>query len=172
MDGASRPLGKPLQRRSRAGWFYSPSLASLKPAAQRFRVFEHKLPQAALFCNVLPGVIDGARCAPCLAVVGCILRTRAELFKAVAPEPWAHPQMIKSLVGRASAPAAGSANGARCAPYGKTIQGSHSWAFGPPVKHEKLVLAGGTAFPGCARLTCFLDTGWKACATNLKNFSK
>jgi hypothetical protein len=39
-------------------------------------------------------------------------------------------------------------------------------------KYEKLVLTGGTAFPGCARLTCFLDTGWKACATNLKNFSE
>jgi len=36
---------------------------------------------------------------------------------------------------------------------------------------KSLVLAGGTAFPGCARLTCFLDTGWKACATELKNFS-
>jgi hypothetical protein len=37
-------------------------------------------------------------------------------------------------------------------------------------ENKKLVLAGGTAFPGCARLTCFLGTGWKACATNLKNF--
>jgi len=35
-----------------------------------------------------------------------------------------------------------------------------------------VVLAGSTAFPGCARLTCFLGTGWKACATDLKNFSK
>ena len=49
---------------------------------------------------------------------------------------------------------------------------SHSCAFSPSVKPEKPVLAGGTAFPGCARLTNFLDTGWKACATNLKNFSK
>jgi hypothetical protein len=29
-----------------------------------------------------------------------------------------------------------------------------------------------TAFPGCARLTRCLDTGWKACATDLKNFSE
>jgi hypothetical protein len=28
-----------------------------------------------------------------------------------------------------------------------------------------VVLAGGTAFPGCARLTCYFGTGWKACAT-------
>jgi hypothetical protein len=28
-------------------------------------------------------------------------------------------------------------------------------------------LADGTAFPGCARLTHFLGTGWKACATTL-----
>jgi hypothetical protein len=40
--------------------------------------------------------------------------------------------------------------------------------FGPPVKPEELVLAGGTAFPGCARLTCCLETGWKACVTNSK----
>ena len=60
--------------------------------------------------------------------------------------------------------------GALTAPT-KTFQGCHSWAFDPPVKPEKLVLAGGAAFPGCARLTCFLDTGWKACATDLKNFS-
>jgi hypothetical protein len=33
---------------------------------------------------------------------------------------------------------------------------------------KKLVLAGGTAFPGCARLTCFFGTGWKACATETK----
>jgi hypothetical protein len=31
---------------------------------------------------------------------------------------------------------------------------------------------GGTAFPGCARLIRFLATGWKACATNLENFSQ
>gem|GEM_PF-3447199 len=49
---------------------------------------------------------------------------------------------------------------------------SRAWAIGPPVKHEKLVLTGGTAFPGCVRLTCFLDTGWKACATNLRDFSR
>jgi hypothetical protein len=36
---------------------------------------------------------------------------------------------------------------------------------------KSLVLAGGTAFPGCARLTCYFGTGWKACATDLKNFS-
>jgi hypothetical protein len=29
-----------------------------------------------------------------------------------------------------------------------------------------VVLAGGTAFLGCARLTCFLGTGWKAWATD------
>jgi hypothetical protein len=52
----------------------------------------------------------------------------------------------------------------------KTFQGSHSWALGTPVNHEKLELAGGTAFPGCARPTCFLDTGWKACVTDAKNF--
>jgi hypothetical protein len=39
------------------------------------------------------------------------------------------------------------------------------------ITHEKLVLAGGTAFPGGARLTCFLGTGWKAGATDLTNFS-
>jgi aspartyl-tRNA(Asn)/glutamyl-tRNA(Gln) amidotransferase subunit C len=33
-------------------------------------------------------------------------------------------------------------------------------------------LTGGTAFSGCARLTWFLDTGWKACATKVKNFSE
>jgi hypothetical protein len=53
------------------------------------------------------------------------------------------------------------------------VRGAHptllrySWAFGPPLKHEKLVLAGGTAFPGCARLTRFRGTGWKVCATTL-----
>jgi hypothetical protein len=31
-----------------------------------------------------------------------------------------------------------------------------------------VVLAGGTAFPGCAGLTCYFGTGWKACATDLK----
>ncbi len=39
-------------------------------------------------------------------------------------------------------------------------------------KHEKVVLSGGTAFPGCAGLTCYFGTGWKACATDLKNFSE
>jgi hypothetical protein len=47
----------------------------------------------------------------------------------------------------------------------------HAQAWGDKKLHEKVVLAGGTAFPGCARLTCFLGTGWKACATDLKNFS-
>jgi hypothetical protein len=37
-----------------------------------------------------------------------------------------------------------------------------------PVNYEKVVLAGGTAFPGCAGLTCYFGTGWKACATDLK----
>ena len=45
------------------------------------------------------------------------------------------------------------------------IQSRRSGADGPPENDEKLVLADGTAFPGCARLTCFSDTGWKACAT-------
>jgi hypothetical protein len=53
-----------------------------------------------------------------------------------------------------------------------SLESSSSWAFAPPVKHEKLVLTGGAAFPGCARLTCSLDAGWKACATNLLNFSR
>src|SRR3989339_1706445 len=44
---------------------------------------------------------------------------------------------------------------------------SRSWGIGSPVKHKKLVLTGGTAFPGCARLTCFLRTGWKAGAATL-----
>jgi hypothetical protein len=34
-----------------------------------------------------------------------------------------------------------------------------------------VVLAGGAAFPGCARLICFFGTGWKACATDLKDCS-
>jgi hypothetical protein len=42
---------------------------------------------------------------------------------------------------------------------------------GPPVKAEKVVLTGGTAFPGCADLTWYFGTGWKACATDLKKFS-
>jgi hypothetical protein len=46
------------------------------------------------------------------------------------------------------------------------------WALGPPLKPEKVVLAGGTAFPVCAALICSLGTGWKACATDLKNFSE
>jgi hypothetical protein len=54
----------------------------------------------------------------------------------------------------------------------KTFQDNPSWVLGPPVRPEKLVLIGGTAFPGCAQLTCFPDTGWKACATDVKNFSK
>jgi hypothetical protein len=33
-------------------------------------------------------------------------------------------------------------------------------------------VAVGTAFPGRARLTCFLNTGWKACATQVMNFSR
>jgi hypothetical protein len=47
-----------------------------------------------------------------------------------------------------------------------------AWAFGPPIKHENLALAGGTALPDYARLTCFLGTGRKGCATNSRNFSK
>ena len=89
------------------------------------------------------------------------------------------PTALILKVGRASVPAAfGSAGfqpvyrtGKMPAPP-RTFQNSRAWAFGPPANHEELVLAGGTAFPGCARLTCFLGTGWKACATNLKNFSR
>jgi hypothetical protein len=46
---------------------------------------------------------------------------------------------MKRLVGLASVPAAGSANGAQCAPCGKTFQGSSSWAFGPPINYEKFM---------------------------------
>jgi hypothetical protein len=35
---------------------------------------------------------------------------------------------------------------------------------------EKLILAGWHTFPGCAALTCCPGTGWKAWATDLKNF--
>jgi hypothetical protein len=48
--------------------------------------------------------------------------------------------------------------------------GSSSGALGLTVKHGKLGLAGGTAFPGCAELTCYFGTGWKACATDLTSF--
>src|SRR5665647_1362104 len=86
---------------------------------------------------------------------------------------------MKRMVGRASVPATFGGTGfhpvrrtGKMPVPPRTFQDSHSWDFGPPVNHEKLLLTGGTAFPGCARLTCFLDTGWKACATNLKNFSE
>jgi hypothetical protein len=49
-----------------------------------------------------------------------------------------------------------------------SFRNSSSWAFGPPVRHEKVVLAGGAAFPGCALITYYFSTGWKACATEIE----
>ena len=57
-------------------------------------------------------------------------------------------------------------------PKAFALKSSHSMLVKSPCskgeleeQHEKLLLAGGTAFPGCAPLTCFFGTGWKACAT-------
>jgi len=38
-------------------------------------------------------------------------------------------------------------------------------------KFDKVVLAGGTVFPGYIGLPCYFGAGWKACATDLKDFS-
>jgi len=75
-------------------------------------------------------------------------------------------------VGRASMPAAAISSWCVGLTLRKTFQDIHAWAFDPAAKPEKLLLVGSIAFLGCARLTYFLDTGWKACATKLKDFSR
>ena len=45
------------------------------------------------------------------------------------------------------------------------IINSHTWAFGPPANYERFGGAG-------LRARQAVHTGWKACATNFKNFSE
>jgi hypothetical protein len=56
--------------------------------------------------------------------------------------------------------------------HAKFFKQSFFMGCSPPVSHKKPALTGGTAFPGCAGLTCSFDTGWKARATDLNNFSR
>jgi hypothetical protein len=55
-------------------------------------------------------------------------------------------------------------------PLKSSDPGSSSGALGLTVRHEKVVLAGGTAFLSCAEKACYLGTGWKTCATDLTSF--
>ena len=78
---------------------------------------------------------------------------------------------MKKPVGRASVPAAIQVKWC----VRRTLENfSRQFLMGLGLtrRHEKVVLAGGTAFPGCTGLTCYFGTGWKACATDLKNFSE